>query len=259
MSISKANMVLLPYATPHPRMGTKWSSFHPMAVPDFENSKTEWDDLRGWSGYSSVYLASEIASQVMITIPSVSTPAGFTLSDVIKRFVNPRNIVADVFTHESRSDDHGSSIVEQIHEAFRLNSDVCNLAVVMPYQFFNFKDHKAGEPITGLDADFWYTHKHLRNARESIPECIGVAPMVDDNDQGEIEARDAKLFATLDDTLKGPYSRNLSVFVLSRSDFDELVRNGSGILPELETVVKKALAGKRGLGIPISSYSFILA
>ncbi len=209
-----------------------------------------FDETKDYVGYGSVKLASSLSHTVIATIPPKSTPAGMAIDALLSTFVNPENILSEVERVEYTDEDR--SIAGQIKAALAAEPNATHVAVIWPYQTLNLE-----QPLMGGEgeATFAFTHPMIGGERLSITEGYGVVPEGSAGDT-EITAKDVSLYAELDEFVRGPYTRMISLVEFSREDFEEWVATTTEY-PKLEGLMKKTLAGKRGFIVNPQGNSFI--
>ncbi len=246
---NKGVVVLLPFATPH-KAYKKWGVFHPATIPYAQDRRaSSFDEMKDYIGFESVKFATKISHTVVATIPPKSTVCGHALEELLSLYTDPNNILAEI----ERIEHHEDSIASQVEAAFNAVPNANSVLVIWPYQMF----HPEDQMVSGTaeyNAAFTFSHPMLNLRRDAIPEAIGVA-VADETQENTVECKDVATLRDLDAMLKGSYTRVITSVEIFRDDFFAFRTEPE--YPDLSMLLKRTLAGKRGILTNHNGHSFI--
>lgn len=251
--IKKKVGVVLPYNTPHEHMFDELSSklFHPATLLHGYKSTPPFKLPYCFTGFGSIQVGVSLGFDVTVMIGNNGFPAETFLKACINFFIDPANPFANVSTQETPN----TSIAGQVADFFADNEEYESALVIWPYQTFENEKALFHSDSNSYNADFVFSHPLMKVDKYRIPECIVVAPrdMMADK---EMECANALSVGTVDDILRGSFTRALSMVEIDREPFEEF-RKKSFTPDDISVFLGSYLRGKRGILIDPRTHQFI--
>lgn len=253
--IKKNQEVLLPYNSPSLMFDEVSSKvFHAAAVPWKPRSSDKFKVPTHFTGSGSIGLAAKLGLNVTMTVSSDdSLLSTRSLIECANMFIDPANPFAFVDTLPTSE----TTIAGQVR-AFFAASEASSVLVVWPYQIFDLAPKSLSSAVdepfqlftsAPEGATFAYTHHMMQVMRSLIPEAVAVAPREISNLTDDIVCANACSVGTVDDMLKGSFTRLISMVAIDRDDFAAYSGN------DIAEFLGQNLQGKRGVCVdPTKAY-----